>query len=507
MNLRNDGTFDAVATEPSVVTFAAEGRLRYGNIEMSLSGLRTDVAQLFSSERDGDFAAVAGLVTGSLRFVGPISDPDAFGTLQIQGLEVAAPFTPEPLIARQTAFIAEGKQLRLRSTAVSAGTATAQLSGAAILSRYAIAEYRLRLVTTSEEGIQIVDQFGPVDVDGFANGELTISGGGGVIRFEGHLVAARTDFAVLDADEQTRDGDSDLLIDLTIETGRAVQFLWPEADLPIIRGTIATGQRVRLQLDSGLQTFALDGAVALQSGTIFYFDRNFLLRKGSIRFQETQDSFNPLITTRAELREATREGAVRIFLVAENQRLNDFSPRLDSNPPLPASRIVAILGGNILESNESGDVSVAAALLSTSDIVTQFAVFQQFEESVRERFDLDLFAVRTSALQNALINAIDNRTQAGPSLGTFLNNTAIFAGRYIGDAVFSQVLVEFRNSEAGVNPFEESSTQVGGVLIDSEISLEWQTPLFLLEWTLAPRNPEELFIRDNTFGLSWNFSY
>lgn len=506
-NLRNDGSFDAVATEPSVATFTAEGRLSYGNVEMSVSGLRTDVARLFSSDRDGDFAAVAGLATGSLRFVGPISDPDAFGTLQIQGLEVAAPFTPQPLIARQTAFIAEGKQLRLRPTAVSAGSATAQLSGAAILSRYAIAEYRLRLVTTSEEGIHIVDQFGLVDVDGFVTGELTISGVGDVMRFEGNLVASRTDFAVLDTDDQAQEDDLDLLVDLTIETGRAVQFLWPAADLPIIRGTIATGQRVRLQLDSGLQTFALDGAVAIQSGTIFYFDRNFLLRKGSIRFQETQDSFDPLITTRAELREATREGAVRIFLVAENQRLNDFSPRLSSSPPLPASRIVAILGGNILKPSESGDVSVAAALLSTSDIVTQFALFQQFEESVRERFDLDLFAVRTSALQNVLINAIDNRAQTGPTLGTFLNNTAIFAGRYIGDAVFSQVLVELRNSEAGVNPFERSATRVGGVLIDSEIRLEWQTPLFLLEWKLAPRNPEELFIRDNTFGLSWNFSY
>ena len=178
-------------------------------------------------------------------------------------------------------------------------------------------------------------------------------------------------------------------------------------------------------MDSGLQTFALDGELAIQSGTVFYFDRNFLLRKGVIRFQETQDTFDPLITTRAELREATREGAVRIFLVAENQRLSDFSPRLDSSPSLPASRIVAILGGNILEPSESGTISVSTALLSTSDIVTQFALFRQFEESVRERFDLDLFAVRTSALQNILITAIDdNPAQTRPSLGTFLNNTA-----------------------------------------------------------------------------------
>lgn len=511
VNLRNDGTFDAVATAPSATTFVADGSVGSGGIEMSVSGLEANVAQLFSPNQDSDFAAVAGTATGSLRLIGPISDPDVFGTLQVQGLEVAAQFTPDRLIAQQAVLIVEGRQIRLRPTEVSAGSAIAQLSGAALLSRYAIAEYRLDLITTSEEGIHVVDQFGPMDVDGFARGQLRISGDGSAVLLEGSLNVYRTNLAVGESEDQSGDGDSDLLIDLTIETGRAVQFLWPEADFPIIRGGAAIGQQLQLQVDSGLQTFQLDGEVAIQSGAVFYFDRNFLLREGVIRFQETQDTFDPLVTTRAELREATPEGAVRIFLIAENQRLSDFSPRLDSTPALTAGEIVAILGGNILEPSESGSISISTALLSTSDIVTQFGLFRQFEESIRERFDLDLFAVRTSVLQNILITAIDDpaqaQTEAGPTLGNFLDNTTVFAGRYVGDSVFGQFLVEFRNSEAGVNPFEESAARAGGVLIDSEISLEWQTPLFLLEWTLAPRNPEELFIRDNTFGLSWNFSY
>jgi hypothetical protein len=46
------------------------------------------------------------------------------------------------------------------------------------------------------------------------------------------------------------------------------------------------------------------------------------------------------------------------------------------------------------------------------------------------------------------------------------------------------------------------------LFIDSEISLEWKTPLFLLELAVRPDFESPLESINNTsLGLSWGFSY
>ena len=53
----------------------------------------------------------------------------------------------------------------------------------------------------------------------------------------------------------------------------------------------------------------------------------------------------------------------------------------------------------------------------------QFGVFRQFEDAVRERLNLDLFAIRTSVIQNVLLSAItpadETQPTVSPSLGSY----------------------------------------------------------------------------------------
>ena len=42
---------------------------------------------------------------------------------------------------------------------------------------------------------------------------------------------------------------------------------------------------------------------------------------------------------------------------------------------------------------------------------------------------------------------------------------------------------------------------------DLELSLEWATPFFLMEWSFLPKHPETLFLSDNSLSFSWRFSY
>ena len=62
-----------------------------------------------------------------------------------------------------------------------------------------------------------------------------------------------------------------------------------------------------------------------------------------------------------------------------------------------------------------------------------------------------------------------------------------------------QALVRFQAADAVGSAYN--------IQTEGELNLEWTTPFFLLEWTFAPKHPENLFLSDNSIGLSWKFSY
>jgi hypothetical protein len=53
----------------------------------------------------------------------------------------------------------------------------------------------------------------------------------------------------------------------------------------------------------------------------------------------------------------------------------------------------------------------------------------------------------------------------------------------------------------------EDFTATSNIRTEGELNLEWVTPFFLLEWTFTPTHPENLFLSDNSIGLSWKYSY
>lgn len=508
--LEDSGSFEIVTTAPFPVIMQADGIIGRGEIELTASGVQIDLAPLLDFLVLPGFENVAGTASGSVRIIGRPEDPDIYGTLRIDGLSATTSFSPETIGPIDTAVVLEEKLIRLRSTQVEIAGTTVDLDGQVVLNRLVPSVYEFTVVLTGETGLHIARRFGPIDVDGYGLGRITVRGDQSRVAIDGAIRANNTRITVSD-DFVRQERDTNLIVNLDLETGRAVQFIWPNSDFPILRANSANNQQISIASNSLTREFDLQGEVAIQSGDVYYFDRSFFLRDGTVVFRENEDQFDPRITVRAELREATPDGTVRIYLVADNQALSEFSPRFESNPPLTGNEIVAILGGNIFQQSDEAVVNLSTALLSTSDIVTQFGLLRSFEDSVREQLNLDLFAVRTSLIQNALLTAIDPTDQTvqqvSPSLGTYLNNTSIFMGRYLGDAVFGQVLVELRSKDFLENGEDRGIQELGGVLIDSEISLEWLTPFFLLEWAIAPQNPEELFVRDNTFSFLWSFRY
>ncbi|MFO8043185.1 MAG: translocation/assembly module TamB domain-containing protein [Alkalispirochaeta sp.] len=507
------GTFDMTARAPLPVTFQASGTLRREDVEITLSGVTVDLPEISRLVNLQGLVVQSGTARGSLRVLGTPADPDLFGTLSIEGLSATTPVGPDTVGPVDSTLIFDERSVRMPQITTQAGEATVTLAGQAILNRLTLEQYQATASISGEPGLRVDRVFGPVEVDGYASGDLTLEGTTRETRLQGDVFTSSTEISIQETDQRDPDRNRrGFILDLDVETGRAVQFIWPDRDFPILRSNFATGQTVSIEADTREQQFSIVGDLDIQSGDVFYFDRSFLIRNGQVEFNEDEEDFDPRLTARAELREVTPDGPVRIYLVADGQRLSEFSPRFESNPPLGGSEIVAILGGNIFQQSGSESVNLTTALLSTSDVVTQFGVFRQFEDAVREQLNLDLFAIRTSVIQNVLLSAVTpvdgTQPAVAPSLGAYLDNTSIFMGRYLGDAVFGQAVVQLRSQDMQ-QPFEEDPgiQRLGGVLIDSEISLEWQTPFFLLEWNFAPQNPEELFIRDNTFTFSWSFSY
>lgn len=509
------GEFSVEVSDPFPARAKATGTIKNGEIALTASGISVDM------ENAGEFLPIdtiqitGGTVEGSLRVLGPIADPDFFGTLRVRNAALTTEFSPDPVAPFDAAIILEGKEIRIPEFETRIGSATASISGLVLLSRLALSEFQLTLdIPDATPGVHIASGFDPLTFDGFIRGNVVITGMPSEFDVEGDFVVASAEIGVVQSlitSLEPELPDTNVNADITLRTGSGVRFIWPAADFPIIRSSFAVGQEINIVVQNGGEQLALNGEIEIQSGDIFYFDRNFLIREGKVVFQETADEFNPRVSIRAELREVTPDGPVRIYLVADEQRLSDFSPRFESNPPLGGAEVLAILGGNIFQQGNEEFTNLSTALLSTSDIVTQFGVFREFENAIRSRLDLDLFAIRTSVIQNLVLTAItptdESTEQLAPTLGNYLNNTSIFMGRYIGESVFGQAIVQLRSSDFE-NPDEDDGIQrLGGVLIDSEISLEWQTPFFMLEWNLAPENPEELFIRDNTFTFSWSFTY
>ena len=294
---------------------------------------------------------------------------------------------------------------------------------------------------------------------------------------------------------------SNTKIDLGVRIGKGVTVYFPSKEFPVIVGQADPSSRLSVSYDDREQSFALKGNAILRGGNLFYIQRNFYLKSGKMAFNENQYSFDPRVTLEAELRTRNEDGAVRITLRAENASLVNFQPTLESSPPLSQSEIAALLGGDLFAADEGEDVDLRRTLIASTDIIPQLNFVNVFERNTRQLLGLDLFYIRTELVQRWLLDVADLNTdlERSATLADYLDNTSIFAGKYIRDDVFFHTLIQLQQDRPLVN---QSSLR-----LDSEIGFELTTPFFLFDWSLAFEHPEDLFVSDNSFTFTWRFSY
>ncbi len=503
----SNGDFVLGLSEPLPLQFNGEGRLKAGNLEATLTEAYFNAAELTRVFDFGTVRLTEGEATGSLRIVGPVNDPDFYGTFRASGVMGEMDYVPGDLGPAEGFLIFEEKVLTINPLQVSTiEDGGAEFSGSATLQRWNVDEYRFQVATQSGQSVPIDYRSADLIAEGRAMGRLKIQGTPGVTNVTGDLVVFATSITLGDPELAIELPDDTVTnVDVSVTTQGRAEFIWPSRDLPVLRAFAERGQTVNITSRSATEQYSVKGTVNVQGGEIYYFDRSFFIREGRIIFNESEEGFDPRLQARAEVREVSAEGPVRIFLIVEEERLSSLTPRLESSPPLTTEEIVSILGQEFLASGDDGSINVSSALLLPADVL-QLAVLSRVENRLRDLLGLDLLSVRTQVLENVVTGAGGTQQPLDspqPSFGQYLNNTTLFLGKYVGSDLFLEMLFEVGQTA----PNQEALVNVGDVGFGAEIGIEWQTPFFLLNWSFAPRNPETLFVTDTRFEFSWEFSY
>jgi translocation and assembly module TamB len=446
----------------------------------------------------------SGVATGKLVIEGPVNDPDFSGYLEIIGGGVTSAYSPDEAGPVRATLTFDGKSISTQRVVASAGDGRLSAIARFTIDHWSPLAYDITLATDGQSTAHLRARFGRLNADGFATGQIKISGNDRSTNVTGSLVVGDCRITLGDAlAGKFVPEDPPTFVSLTAETGRRVEFSWPSESFPVLRTTASPGGKIAITYRGDTGAYTVKGTAGVQGGEIYYFDRSFILKKGSITFNEDQASFDPRITARAEVREWDPETAeeVKIYLDADST-LSRFSPRFSSDPPRSDSVLLAMIGAPLLTRAETQGLGMAA--LVYSDILSQSWILRPFEQKVRQLLNLDMFSIRTQLIQNLVAQKIFGST-VNP-----LDNTSVSLGKYLGNDLFLEMLVRLQSQQlpAGVSAPSGSLAASGiGLQPDLELNLEWATPFFLLDWTFLPKHPESLFLTDNTLALSWRFSY
>ncbi|MGC9311923.1 MAG: translocation/assembly module TamB domain-containing protein [Sediminispirochaetaceae bacterium] len=507
-----NGSFEFRLMNPLPVRFKAEGSRNAENFGVNVEDvlIEADFLQLLGV-RVVDF--YGGRITGDLEITGAPNDPYFDGDLNVDRFSGRVQYVDGTVEPFNTSISLENKTAEVEPVVVTVGDRNAVLSGGFSFDRWNLETIDVNVRTLSPDGLPVLfrDTVSGLNIDGFATGTFQYTLRPATSTISGDLTANNCIITLEDRQEGTlQQRANPLVVDLTIQTGRRVEFLWPRRNFPIIQANADTDQTMTVYYDNITDSLQVRGQMNLKSGEIYYFQRSFYIKEGIITFNENEDKFDPLLVVDAQIKEIDNSGSpVTISLIVDNEPLSSFTPRFESNPTLSTTEIASILGTNLYTQFDSSQGELTSALLITGDLFSQFSIVRSFEQQMKDVFNLDLFSIRTQMIQNVILDRVLNQEisqdpESEGTVGRYLDNTTLFLGKYLGNDLFLEALVQIQQDpitttgEFGQNELD----------LSVEVGLEWKTPFFLLNLSVSPDFEEPMNSLQNTsLGFSWDFSY
>ncbi len=513
--MNNAREFFLSLDEPLPVALRLKGSLSGGDISAVIETMSLKVDKLQGGIKFPYFNLTSGELLGAnIKVEGPLNDPDFSGTLNARDITARSEVIPEQIGPFDGTLLLDGKSLHINNLELSAGIGTLAADLSFDIEHWIPATYDIKLVTTGKRGLHLKTDIGQLILDGYVKGNFRVNGDQLATDLSGDLELSSAVITVTNTEAVQAYTDSHILrTDFTFTTGRGVEFLWPSSTLPILRSFAKTGNELKISSDSSNDSFNIDGDIDIQGGIVLYFQRNFIIKEGRVRFSENEVKFDPVISARAEIREIDADGeTVQIYLILDDRPFSQFTPRFESVPSLSDVEIAALLGYSVFGTSMGEAIDPTDALLQTSDLlVNQLGIIRSFEQSMKEILNLDLFSIRTQLFQNILLDRMSSDSEStvadgsnSSAIGRYLDNTTLFLGKYFGDDVFLEAMLQVQSNEQFFSDFSAESSYE----LDTEISVEWKTPFFLFNVAVYPDFRDIVSsITTAEVGLSWSLSF
>ncbi|MDR2659157.1 MAG: translocation/assembly module TamB [Spirochaetaceae bacterium] len=513
LHMNGEGDFFAAFSYPSPALGTISGFIKDGMIDAEVSNFYVDLSSLWRYTPLENISIPGGFVIAALRVHGSLRDPEFFGTAVVNSLRLNVPSLLTEEIGPTPAFLTfSGNEIRLEPVNVWIGRGQGRLSGVMRISRWRPSSFDMALNVEQSEAIPLNMNIAGFLLKGTVFGILNLNSDGQALNILGDIGSDNIEISPAAEEAPAGSGETarpnmPVQTNIRITAGRKVEFLWPNADIPILQAYASAGSSLRVESDSLSGHFSINGDIDIRGGEVFYFQRSFYIKNGSMSFNESEIQFDPRFSVVAETRDRTNNEPVTISMIIENQPLRSFTPRFDSNPPLSQIEIFTLLGDKFAGATTEENAIQRAFVSSTADVLAQFGVVRQFERTVRDFLHIDMFSLRTQALQNAILMNVFRddddsaaqsedqlQTRNATQIGNYFDNTTVFLGKYIGAGLFLQAMLSLR--------YDPYSTDMGGLIIEPDLSMEFKGPLFDIRWDLVPTHPENIWISDNKITLS-----
>jgi len=505
------GAFYAALSSPSPVRGTFTGIIDSNYIDARTTDLYVDMGAFWRFVPPLDYLAFpGGIVTASIRVAGPLDEPEFFGNARGTSLQILVPeYLPDPIRPVPVNVSLNGYEMNFGPVDAVVGQGRGTASGWARFDQWIPNTFTMDIQVPQNSPIPYDLDISGVLANGLAYGDLGLKLEDFVFSISGTLTAQDTEISLnsneLIASENRQaatynESEVSVISDLTLRAGRRVDFFWPSVDFPMLQASADLGTGIHITTDAVAQRYTMTGDVKLRSGEIFYLERNFYIREGTLIFRENETQFDPYITARAELRDQADIGPVTISLLIDNAPLRSFTPRFVSSPSLSQIEIYSILG-----QNPQGEDSRNLATSAFFDSLAQFTVLARLQRQVRNFLGLDMLSLRTQLFQNMLIQVTGGRLSGNPSgreyrVGNYFNNTTVFIGKFLGADLFGEAMFSLE--------YDENKLAWGGLVLKPEFGLEMRNPdLFDIRFTMVPLHPENMFIDDVSFSFTrrWTF--
>jgi hypothetical protein len=509
LSLAENGAFYTGLSYPSPVRGSLVGSIANRIIDAESSNLYIDLEALWRIVPAQDIInCTGGFVTGSVAIRGPLGDPEFFGTARGVSVRLEVPrYLTAEIGPAPIDVVLEGNEMRFGPVHAPVAQGFGDVNGWFRFDRWVPNTFNLDIRVAGDSGIPFGLDIMGVLATGIVTGYLNLSMEDMIFRVRGDMTGENTEIT-LDTQEISTGvyryppaENVPVITDISITTGRKVEFLWPTADFPLLRAYADVGSKIRIISDSVTDRFTVTGDVNLRNGEVFYFQRSFYVRQGVLSFNENEIQFDPRLTVRAEIRDHTEDGPVTISMFVDNAPLKSFTARLESTPPLSQFEILSLLGQNVTSTTSDSGSDSIAFLNSTADIFAQIGVIRRMERRIRDFIGLDMFSVRTQVLQNAFMQFTGWRNPVDRigRVGNYFDNTTVFLGKYFGSNMFAQLMLSTR--------YNENKIDWWGIEFEGDLGIELHSPLFDIRWNIVPLHLENMFVNDVTFTLLWRKSF